>query len=197
MPTSGQPAFSPSTGTKPITLRVAGDNQGHLFDHLIFACHSDQALKILGVGATESERTILSAFPYQSNTATLHTQHDVLPQTRRAWASWNYFNPNHPTDSATVTYNMNILQSIDSETVFCVTLNDKNRIRPENVLGSWQYAHPTFNLQRKMMQRRHGELLGPNATSFCGAYWGNGFHEDGVNSAITVVNHLQQQAATC
>ena len=183
-----------------VGVRAAGDSEVQKFDHVVFGCHSDQALKMLGDDATATEREILSAFPYQPNTAILHTQSDVLPKTRRAWASWNYFSPSESdgqSSSATVTYNMNILQSIQSETVFCVTLNDESRIRDENILGSWQYHHPTFNLQRKTMQARHAELLGANATSFCGAYWGNGFHEDGVKSGIAVAEQLNQVAALC
>ena len=188
-----------------VNVRVAGDSEVQKFDHVVFGCHSDQALKILGDDATAIEHEILSAFPYQPNTAILHTQSDVLPKTRRAWASWNYFSPdaqsnaqsNSQSNSATVTYNMNILQSIESETVFCVTLNDECRIRDENILGTWQYHHPTFNLQRKTMQARHAELLGANATSFCGAYWGNGFHEDGVKSGIAVAEQLNRVAAPC
>ncbi len=180
-----------------IELLVKGESEFQTFDHVVFACHSDQALRILGDQATETEREILSAFPYQPNTAVLHTQHDVLPETRRAWASWNYYNPTSPTESATVTYNMNILQSIKSKTVFCVTLNDHDRIRSENVIGTWQYHHPTFNVQRREMQGRHAEVLNVNSTSFCGAYWGNGFHEDGVNSALAVADKLQQVPAPC
>ncbi len=180
-----------------VELLVDGDTEFQSFDHVVFACHSDQALRILGAEATDTEREILGAFPYQPNTAILHTQHDVLPRTRRAWASWNYFNPLAPTESATVTYNMNILQSINSQQVFCVTLNDRDRIRDENIIGSWQYHHPTFNIKRKSMQDRHVELLNVNSTSFCGAYWGNGFHEDGVKSALAVVNQLQQVPVLC
>ena len=180
-----------------IELLVEGRSEFQTFDHVVFACHSDQALRILGNQASSTEREILTAFPYQSNTAVLHTQHDVLPTTRRAWASWNYYNPVEPTESATVTYNMNILQSIDSKDVFCVTLNDRDRIREENIIGSWQYHHPTFNVKRSEMQGRHNELLNVNSTSFCGAYWGNGFHEDGVNSALAVAKKLQQVPTLC
>ncbi|MEM7454956.1 MAG: FAD-dependent oxidoreductase [Planctomycetota bacterium] len=158
------------------------------FDHVIFACHADQALRMLSEGTTRNEREILSAFPYERNIATLHTQEDVLPKARAAWAAWNYFNPVGPSSSATVTYNMNILQSLETDTVFNVTLNDSGRIREENVIEQFTYHHPTFDLNRKKMQRRHAELIGANRSSFCGAYWGNGFHEDGVNSAIAVAD---------
>ncbi len=163
------------------------------FEHVVFACHADQALKILGRETTHQETEILSAFPYETNVATLHTQTSLLPKARRAWASWNYFNPKGENRKATVTYNMNILQSIDSDYVFNVTLNDDGRIAPENVIKQFTYHHPTFDVRQKRMQEQHAELLGPNRTSYCGAYWGNGFHEDGVNSALAVVNSLEGQ----
>ena len=167
------------------------------FDHVVFGCHSDQALRILGDGATAEEREILEAFPYQKNIAKLHTQHDVLPVRKHAWASWNYYNSIHPSASATVTYNMNILQSLKSKTVFCVTLNDEDRIKDENVLRTFTYHHPTFNLQRKAMQQRHADLINRNATSFCGAYWGNGFHEDGVVSGQAVADAILEVGVEC
>ena len=167
------------------------------FDHVVFGCHSDQALMILGDDATSDEREILGAFPYQMNIAKLHTQHDVLPVRKRAWASWNYYNSIQPNVSATVTYNMNILQSLESQKVFCVTLNDDDRIKDENVLRTFTYHHPTFNLQRKAMQRRHADLINKNATSFCGAYWGNGFHEDGVVSGQAVAEAIVKVGVEC
>ena len=178
---------------EPQSVSVMTDGQTHDFDHVIFACHSDQALRILGDDATPIETEILSAFPYQKNVALLHKQFDVLPKQRRAWASWNYFNPKQESDAATVTYNMNILQSLETDTVWCVTLNGEDLIRDENVVASIDYAHPTFSVGRKSMQTRHQELCGANATSFCGAYWGNGFHEDGVVSALRVTDAIEQQ----
>ena len=178
---------------EPQSVSVMIDGQTHDFDHVIFACHSDQALRILGDDATPIETEILSAFPYQKNVALLHKQFDVLPKQRRAWASWNYFNPKQESDAATVTYNMNILQSLETDTVWCVTLNGEDLIRDENVVASIDYAHPTFSVGRKTMQARHQELCGANATSFCGAYWGNGFHEDGVVSALRVTEAIEQQ----
>ena len=124
------------------------------------------------------------------NTAVLHTQESVLPRNRRAWACWNYYNPAEATDRATVTYNMNMLQSLTANKTFCVTLNDTGRIHPDNIIKSFNYSHPTFDLRRKRMQSRHHELIDQNNTSFCGAYWGNGFHEDGVNSALAVTQSL-------
>lgn len=162
------------------------------FDHVIFACHSDQALQILGDHASPVERQVLGSFPYEANEAVLHTDTSLLPKRRRAWASWNYHLPETPSQHASLTYNMNILQGINSEETYCVTLNDTSRIAPEKIIRTIQYAHPIFTSQRKTAQSRHHELLGPNRTSFCGAYWGNGFHEDGVNSAINVCETLEQ-----
>lgn len=177
------------------------------FDHLIFACHSDQALRILGDQATPAEREVLTAFPYERNVAVLHTDVRQLPRSRRAWASWNYRLPVEASTSlgsaapresgsgggahkATVTYNMNILQRLQCREVYCVTLNPSVPIRPESVIRELVYHHPVFTSHRSAAQRRHGELIGALHTSYCGAYWGNGFHEDGVNSALAVCSHL-------
>lgn len=160
------------------------------FDHVIFACHSDQALRLLGHDATPVERELLGAFPYSRNVAVLHTDSTMLPRTRRAWASWNYRVTGEESAPATVTYNMNILQGIRSPRTFCVTLNDESQIDPNRVLRRFEYHHPIFTTQRAASQSRHGELLTANRSSFCGAYWGNGFHEDGVNSALAVCREL-------
>ena len=161
-----------------------------LFDHVIFACHSDQALAILGSSANKTEKEVLAAFPYQKNLAILHTQSSVMPKNKRAWACWNYYNPEHESKAANVTYNMNILQSLKTDNDYLVTLNDHERIDSANTIKSFTYHHPTFGLDRKRMQLRHPELINQNATSFCGAYWGNGFHEDGVKSAIAVTKAI-------
>lgn len=161
------------------------------FHHVIFACHSDQALRILGEGATATEREILLAFPYERNVAVLHTDSSLLPQTRRAWASWNYRTSGEELAPASVTYNMNILQGICSRHTFCVTLNDEARIAPAQVLRRFEYQHPVFTTRRAAAQARHSELLNANRTSYCGAYWRNGFHEDGVISALAVVRAIR------
>lgn len=161
------------------------------FDHVIFACHSDQALAILGQNATKTEQDILSRFPYSRNVAVLHTDITLLPKRRKAWASWNYRVKENPAAPASVTYDMNILQGIESETTFCVTLNDEAVIDPAKVIRKFIYHHPVFTSDRASAQARHDELIGPNRTSFCGAYWRNGFHEDGVVSAQRVVTHLK------
>ncbi len=162
-----------------------------VYDHVIFACHSDQALRILQGDATATEREVLSAFPYEKNIAVLHTDVSLLPRSRRAWASWNYRLNGDDAAPASVTYNMNILQGIRSQHTFCVTLNDESRIAPGRILRRFEYHHPVFTARRRAAQARHAELIDVNRTSFCGAYWRNGFHEDGVISALAVVDALR------
>jgi uncharacterized protein len=175
---------------RSVTLMLKG-GQSEIFDHVVFACHSDQALRILGDDATLAEREILAAFPYQRNRAVLHTDESLLPRSPRAWASWNY--RIHADDAATVTYNMNLLQGIEASRTFCVTLNDSAEIDPSSIIRTFDYAHPVFTVGRAAAQARHGELLDANRTSFCGAYWRNGFHEDGVVSALAVVEALHNR----
>ncbi len=164
------------------------------FDHVIFACHSDQALRILGNEATEKEREILGAFPYERNVAILHTDRRLLPKSRRAWACWNYHLPRIESSKATVTYNMNLLQGIECEDTFCVSLNCEDRVEPTKILRSIEYHHPVFTTARRAMQTRHHDLIDVRRTSFVGAYWGNGFHEDGVVSALAVCQKLDQSS---
>lgn len=159
------------------------------FDEIIFACHSDQALHLLE-SPTETEHTLLSAFPYSPNEAVLHTDTSVLPRNPKAWCSWNYRVCPEVKDAATLTYNMNILQHIESSETLCVTLNDASKISLDRVLSRFQYSHPVFSIKRHAMQARHSEVIRTNRTSFCGAYWGNGFHEDGVNSALAVCSQF-------
>lgn len=155
------------------------------FDEVVFACHSDQALAILDdPSSTESE--VLGEFPYSRSTAILHTDETVLPKRRRSWAAWNYHLAEDRQDQATVTYNMNILQNLKTERTYCVTLNEEHRIEPSSVIRQIAYSHPIYTVARKQAQARHAELIRSNRTSFCGAYWANGFHEDGVSSALAV-----------
>ncbi len=180
-----------------IRIRDGRGGEGR-FDHVIFACHSDQALRTLQ-DATLVERELLSAFPYQPNEAILHTDASVLPRRRLAWASWNYRIPREDAERVAVTYNMNILQSLRSKHVFNVTLNDggdgQAGIDPARVIRRISYEHPIFTANRAAAQRRHGELIGVNRTSYCGAYWGYGFHEDGVRSATAVCGRLARELA--
>jgi predicted NAD/FAD-binding protein len=163
------------------------------FDHLIFACHSDQALRILADSATATEHELLSAFPYEANETVLHTDTSVLPRTKRAWACWNYFLPSASVEKATVTYNMNMLQNLRAKETYCVTLNRTETIDPAKIIRKFNYHHPVFTMNRRAAHRRYAELLGPNRTSYCGAYWRNGFHEDGVYSALMACRGLMKQ----
>lgn len=159
------------------------------FDHAILACHADQALQILR-DPSPVEAEILSAFPYQANDAVLHTDPEPLPRRRRAWASWNYRVRQAPSRRATVTYNMNRLQGIPWHAPLNITLNDFSGIEGSRVLRRMRYEHPVFTAGRAAAQARHREVIASNRTSFCGAYWGYGFHEDGVRSAVAVCRAL-------
>ena len=154
------------------------------FDRVIVATHSDQALRMLS-DPTPRERELLTAFEYQPNEVVLHTDPTVLPRRRRAWASWNYRLADAD-GASTVTYHMNRLQAIDSPEQFCVTLNGAAPIAPSRVVRRIRYEHPVFTHRSVGAQQRHATVLGANRTYFCGAYWGYGFHEDGVNSALRV-----------
>ncbi len=170
------------------------DGQQKTFDHVVLACHADQALRMLGAEATPVECALLTQFPYEQNIAVLHMDTSVMPRTRRAWASWNYHIPAESTGKATVTYHMNRLQDLQSRSEYYVTLNEEERIDPDRVLRSITYHHPVFSTSRLVAQRRHGELINHQGLSYCGAYWGNGFHEDGVNSALAVTRVLSSIA---
>ncbi|MCG6155441.1 NAD(P)/FAD-dependent oxidoreductase [Rubinisphaera margarita] len=159
------------------------------FDHVIFACHSDTALRI-HQQPDAAEREILEDFPYTPNVAVLHTDTSVLPRYRRSWASWNYALYPDRDDIATLTYQMNILQSIESREVYCVTLNSSDLIDPSRICGEFHYDHPVFTVRRDQAQKRHAEMIDRGGFSYCGAYWRNGFHEDGVVSALAVCGKL-------
>jgi predicted NAD/FAD-binding protein len=159
------------------------------FDHVVVATHSDQALELLE-DATDREHAVLGAIAYQPNEAVLHTDVRMLPRRRRAWASWNYHLLDSVTSQTTVTYHMNRLQSLHAEREFCVTLNRTCAIDPATVIRTIHYAHPVFTPAGIDAQRRFHEISGPHRTHFCGAYWGWGFHEDGVASAVRVAERL-------
>jgi predicted NAD/FAD-binding protein len=159
------------------------------FDAVFFACHSDQALAVLK-DATPLESEVLGALRYRANEAVLHTDSRLLPRCRRAWASWNYRVAADDDPSPLVTYHMNTLQRLAAPVDFCVTLNDRGRVEDRHVLGRYRYEHPVFDAAATKAQRRQVELNGERHTYFCGAYWRNGFHEDGVVSALAAVEHF-------
>jgi uncharacterized protein len=153
------------------------------FDEVVLATHSDQALALLA-DATDHERRLLGAIPYQPNEAVLHTDARLLPRRRRAWASWNYHLLDEPGDRSTVTYHMNRLQSLRADEQYCVTLNRTEAIDPARIIRTIAYAHPVFTPEGVAAQARVAEISGVDRTHFAGAYWGWGFHEDGVVSGL-------------
>jgi len=164
---------------------VFNKQQKELYDRVIIATHSDQALKMIE-NPSHEEREILSAIPYQTNVAHLHWDCSVLPKQKNAWASWNYFKPNKLKDETTVTYYMNMLQSLNIPRNICVSLNIEEHIDPKKIYKKIIYQHPVFTSQAILAQKRHKEIDGVDKIHFCGAYWGSGFHEDGINSALSV-----------
>jgi predicted NAD/FAD-binding protein len=159
------------------------------FDQLVLACHSDQALALLS-DANEREQSILGAMPYQANDTVLHTDASVLPVRRKAWAAWNAWLPRDPSEACTVSYCMNLLQGIESPEPFVVTLNRTAAIDPDKVLARMQYHHPVYSHASVAAQMRKAEIQGQRHTWFAGAYWGWGFHEDGMRSAVEVAEAL-------
>ncbi|MGR2666554.1 NAD(P)/FAD-dependent oxidoreductase [Vibrio campbellii] len=176
-----------------VGIEVHGET--HWFDDVIFACHSDQAMRMLGdISSTEQE--ILGDMAYQANEVVLHTDIGLLPKRKAAWAAWNYLLDGSQEEQErlpSLTYNMNILQHIQSEHTFCVTLNSTKKINPNKILRSFTYHHPVFTTESIAAQQRKDEVQGKQSTWFCGAYWYNGFHEDGVRSALDVVQGLEEK----
>ena len=162
-----------------------------IYDYVFMACHSDQALALLR-DPTDDERDVLGAIGYQPNEAVLHTDASVLPRRRRAWAAWNYFIPEDPHGNVAVSYNMNILQGLDTKETYVVTLNDDRRIDPGKIIRRIQYDHPMYTLETIAAQRRQRDI-NCDRTFYCGAYWRNGFHEDGVVSALDAVAHFEEK----
>jgi len=161
------------------------DGDAEQFDQCVIAAHSDQALSIIA-DPTEKEKSILSAIPYQKNLTVLHTDAAVMPRHRSCWASWNSFIPKKTGQAVMLTYNMNILQSLQAPVSFCVTLNQEKAIKSDKIIREMTYHHPVYTSRGLAAQKRFQEISGKNRTHFCGAYWGYGFHEDGVKSALAV-----------
>ncbi|QIL89000.1 FAD-dependent oxidoreductase [Microbulbifer sp. SH-1] len=187
---------TPVTGVrrleKGVELRfqgAQGGDQCESFDEVVLACHSDQALNML-LDSNAAEREVLGQIPYEKNSVVLHTDTSLLPTRRAAWASWNYRLQGAHDTLPVLTYNMNILQRLKSEHTYCVTLNADSAIDPQKILQRFEYDHPQFSAEGNRAQRRWGEINGVRRTWFCGAYWANGFHEDGVVSAMRVARGL-------
>jgi predicted NAD/FAD-binding protein len=172
-----------------VTLHAA--DGAHRFDRVVLACHSDQALALLE-SPSEVERRVLGAIRYQENEALLHTDASLMPRRRRAWASWNYRVPARGDgERVFVTYHMNRLQGLCAPEDLFVTLNARGRVvAPERVLGRFVYHHPVFDEGALAAQRLHGAIDGAGGVHFAGAYWGYGFHEDGLQSACAVARRF-------
>ena len=164
------------------------------FDQVVIATHSDQALAMLA-DPSQAEREILGAIPYQRNEATLHTDTALLPRRRAARASWNFHLTEEPPGHSTVTYWMNNLQRLRADREFLLTLNRGEAIDPAKVLRRFSYEHPVYTAAGVRAQSRQAEISGVRRTHFCGAYWGWGFHEDGVLSAIRACERIAPAAA--
>jgi len=171
---------------------VFNNGETKYFDQVVFACHSDEALQLLG-DASGEESAVLGAIPYRENSVILHTDEEMLPENKRTWSAWNYQLDDDIRKPAVLSYNMNILQGIDSEDTFIVSLNAKDSINPKKILGEYGYSHPIFTLNGLKAQAQWQAINGVNHTWFCGAYWKNGFHEDGCSSGIRVATALGAQ----
>ena len=156
------------------------------FDQLVFACHSDQALDLLKNASIE-EKAILGELLYQQNDVILHSDASLMPTKSLSWASWNFLaGEQEHNDPTLVTYCMNILQGIASDQPFLVSLNARHKIDPEKIIGEYNYAHPVYSVAGMKAQCRRNEISGVGRIHYCGAYWYNGFHEDGVRSALDI-----------
>jgi predicted NAD/FAD-binding protein len=186
---------TPVTSVRRFEDRVevaTADGASAVFDQVILAVHSDQALEMLA-DPSEQERDILGAIPYQENLTVLHTDTSLLPPKQIAWASWNYHIPKTEKGRVALTYDMNKLQTLDAPKEFCVTLNMPEAIDSKKIIRSLVYHHPVYDPEGLKARRNQDLLNGRNRTYYCGAYWGYGFHEDGVNSALAVCKHFGKQ----
>lgn len=172
-------------------VRVTSSEGEETFDAVFFACHSDQALRMIK-SPTDTEKQTLGAIKYQDNEVVLHTDASVMPKRKIAWAAWNYHLLEGDQSRVPVTYNMNILQSLDCEDQFCVTLNNTDAIDQSKVLKRLNYHHPIYTKESVAAQARHAEI-NTDRFYFCGAYWRYGFHEDGVVSALEAIKRFEAE----
>jgi predicted NAD/FAD-binding protein len=176
-----------------VRVRTARGDVGR-HDHVFLACHAPQALAMLEA-PTAAEHEVLAAFPYAANEVLLHTDASVLPRRPLARAAWNYHLLADPQEPVALTYDMNILQSMDAPVRFLVSLNHRRAIDERTILRTFTYDHPVYSPRAVAAQARHRELNGANRTYFCGAYWRCGFHEDGVVSAQAALAHFDEDLA--
>lgn len=175
--------------TNSVILRFGSEGQEEDFNAVVLATHSNQALRLLEE-PTEKEKEILDLLPYQRNEAVLHFDDSILPKRKLAWSSWNYLLDQNKDAPVALTYNMNILQNLNSSKTFCVTLNSLGSIDKNKIIKNLSYEHPLFTIEGINAQKRKREISGHNNTYYCGAYWRNGFHEDGVVSALDVCSQF-------
>ncbi|HEV2974493.1 MAG TPA: FAD-dependent oxidoreductase [Solirubrobacteraceae bacterium] len=179
----GAPVSSVTRGEDAVEVIAAGAG-AESYDHVIIATHSDQALRLLR-DPSDRERELLGAIRYQPNEAVLHTDASLLPRRRWARSAWNFHLLREPKPLSTVTYYMNHLQRLRAELDFCVTLNRSEAIDPTKVIRTIPYEHPIYTPLGVAAQADHASISGlATRTHYCGAYWGWGFHEDGVVSAV-------------
>jgi predicted NAD/FAD-binding protein len=168
---------------------VLDDGSSHRFDHVVIAAHAEQALRMLAQPSTE-EAELLGQWSYSVNDTWLHTDRTLMPRRRAAWASWNYLMADASRESASLTYHLNRLQRLDEDREYLVSLNPASEPDPDTVIRRMSYTHPIFTADSVATQSELGRINGRNRTHFCGAYFGNGFHEDGFASAVTVADDL-------
>lgn len=168
---------------------VLVNGESKKYDEVICACHSDQALQLLD-NPSDDEQKILGAIKYSNNDVILHRDTSLLPRNKLAHASWNYLISDNSDNKATLTYNMNILQGLNTQTTYCVTLNSSNLIDESQICAKFNYAHPVYSDESVAAQAQWSKISGCDRVYYCGAYWSAGFHEDGVKSALMVCKQL-------
>ena len=173
------------------SVEVKSSDGTEIFDYIFFACHSDEALKLI-IDPSTQEKEVLSSIPYSKNEVTLHTDESIMPSNKLTWAAWNYNIDSTNDMPIALTYNMNILQNLKTQQTILVTLNDNGNINPEKVLKKINYDHPLFSLKSVEAQKNYGIISGVNRTGYAGAYWGNGFHEDGISSAYNAIKFFKE-----
>jgi len=179
--------------TNNVELSFSNGSSG-TFDEVIMATHADTSRRLVQ-NLDQEEHRFLELFDYQDNETVLHTDTSILPSKKRTWASWNYRIPASENNHVAVTYNMNMLQGIESEHTYNVSLNQTKFIDPEKIIKRINYHHPVFHPGRDLVQAQHHKMIRRRGISYCGAYWGYGFHEDGVRSAVNVAEAYDQALA--
>ena len=173
------------------SVEVKSSAGKEIFDYIFFACHSDEALKLIS-DPSNQEKEVLSSIPYAKNEVTLHTDESIMPKNKLTWAAWNYNIDSSDDMPIALTYNMNILQNLKTKQTILVTLNDNGKIDPDKVLKKINYDHPLFSIRSVEAQKNYSSISGVNRTGYAGAYWGNGFHEDGIRSAYNAIKLFKE-----